>query len=418
MVEATPFVDTHEHLIEESMRVGGETNGGNYPCDDWSYLFMHYCGDDLCVSGMPDADFKMFLSPDTALDEKYLLVAPYWERVKHTGYGRAVRLALRGLYDIDDLTEETAPAIEERYRDMVQPGFYAEILRKRSNIEVCQVNSLDRIFRETEQPDLLLQDIGFPPLSADLDIKRVESEFGRTAATLEGWLAIVDGIFSEFGPRAVATKSQSAYGRRLDYEPATEAEAAPLFARIAAGEAVSRAERKPLEDFLFRHCVTRATEQGLPVKLHCGYYAGRNGMPLERVRKNASDLCRLLQDFPETKFVLMHIGYPYQDEFIALAKHYSNVTIDMCWAWIIDPVASARFVTQFLVAAPSNKLLTFGGDYITVETVYGHSRIARQGLVLALSQLVEAGWIPLEECPELIDRIMRGNAHALFPVRP
>jgi predicted TIM-barrel fold metal-dependent hydrolase len=113
----------------------------------------------------------------------------------------------------------------------------------------------------------------------------------------------------------------------------------------------------------------------------------------------------------------MHIGYPYQDEFIALAKHYRNAYIDMCWAWIINPQAGVRFVKEFLMAAPANKLLPFGGDYITVETVYGHSRIARLGLIQALTELVQEGWLHIEETHELIERIMRGNAHEIFPKR-
>ena len=112
----------------------------------------------------------------------------------------------------------------------------------------------------------------------------------------------------------------------------------------------------------------------------------------------------------------MHIGYPYQDEFITLAKHYRNVSIDLCWAWIINPAAGVRFVKEFLMAAPANKLYTFGGDYIPVEPVYGHSRIARMGLTQALTELVETGWIALEETPELIERLMRGNARETFPV--
>ena len=64
----------------------------------------------------------------------------------------------------------------------------------------------------------------------------------------------------------------------------------------------------------------------------------------------------------------MHIDYPYQDEAIALAKHYSNVWIDMCWAWIINPAAGVRFLKEFIMAAPASKVLTFGGDYRPVET--------------------------------------------------
>jgi predicted TIM-barrel fold metal-dependent hydrolase len=140
-------------------------------------------------------------------------------------------------------------------------------------------------------------------------------------------------------------------------------------------------------------------------------------MPLSRLRRNASDLCTLLKDFPDTPFVLMHIGYPYQDEFVALAKHYRNAYIDMCWAWIINPAASVRFLKEFLLAAPANKLFAFGGDYIAVENVHGHSVLARRGIAQALSELVAEGWIGKDDVRSIATRIMRGNALELFPSR-
>lgn len=416
LVESTPFIDTHEHLIEESARLRGYAdNAWLFPCDDWSYLLMHYLGDDLASAGMTDADLKRFLSPELGTEEKYRLVAPYWERTKHTGYAQAVRYTLDGLYGVKELNEKTAPRLAEMYKATVKPGFYKTILRDRCNIENCQVNSLESLFMETENPDLLKQDIGFPPLSSDLDLSLSEKYLNRAAKTLDDWLELIDYVFATFGSRAVAAKNQSAYSRRLNYEAVPQEVAEPLFARLASGESLSLEEKKSVQDFLFRYCVQRATEAGLPVKLHTGYYAGHNNMPLSRLRENAGDLCPLLKDFPDTKFVLMHIGYPYQDEFISLAKHYRNVYIDMCWAWIINPMASIRFVKEYLLAAPANKLFTFGGDYITVENIYGHSRIARLGLTQAVTELVESGWVPREEARLLIERIMRQNALETFP---
>lgn len=414
-VMETPLVDTHEHLIEESQRVTGAIDGGLFPCDDWALLFGHYLGDDLISAGMRGEDFKRFLAPDTPSETKYRLVAPWWERAKHTGYGQAVRRTLRGLYAEDDLTEVSAPRLAEKYRALVKPGFYAYILRERCGIEHCQVNSLQAAFMHTEQPDLLRQDIGFPALSSDLNHPGVEREFGKTADTLDGWLEIIDGVFTTCGPLAVAAKNQSAYSRRLDYAAVPKEQAAPLFARHARGETLPPDEKKALQDYLFRYCVGAATAQGLPVKLHTGYYAGHDYMPLTRLRQNAGDLCPLLQDFPDTRFVLMHVGYPYQDEYIALAKHYRNVSIDMCWMWIINPAAGVRFVKEFLMAAPANKLFVFGGDYIPVEPIYGHSQIARQGVAQALTELVGEGWIALEETQELIAQLLNGNARETFP---
>lgn len=216
----------------------------------------------------------------------------------------------------------------------------------------------------------------------------------------------------------MALKNQSAYSRRLDYAAVPRERAAAAFDNLVSPwRAPGTDSAKALHDFLFRYCLGKAAEYGLPVKLHTGFYAGRNVMPLARLRRNAGDLSRLLQEFPETKFVLMHIGYPYQDEYIALAKHYRNAYVDMCWAWIINPAASVRFLKEFLLAAPANKLFTFGGDYIIAENIVGHSVVARRGIAQALSELVAEGWLHREDVQPLAERIMHGNARAVFPDR-
>jgi predicted TIM-barrel fold metal-dependent hydrolase len=218
----------------------------------------------------------------------------------------------------------------------------------------------------------------------------------------------------------VAVKSSNAYARNIDYAdvPAEAVEAA--FRRRVEGETLPPADNKALEDHLFWYSVRRATASRLPVKLHTGYYAQWAGkkdrMPLSRVGQNpaaAADLCVVS---PETRFVFMHIGYPYYEDFIALAKQNPNAWVDMCWAWIVNPVASKEFLKKFLVTAPANKVLTFGGDYIPVEPVVGHARIAREGISLALSELVEEGWLSLDDALSLVEPLLNGNARALFDV--
>jgi hypothetical protein len=86
----------------------------------------------------------------------------------------------------------------------------------------------------------------------------------------------------------------------------------------------------------------------------------------------------------------------------------------MCWSWIINPVAAKDFLKKYLVTAPANKILTFGGDYIPVEPVLGHAAIARRGIALALSELVEEGWMSLAGALELTDAIMHQNARMIF----
>jgi uncharacterized protein len=86
----------------------------------------------------------------------------------------------------------------------------------------------------------------------------------------------------------------------------------------------------------------------------------------------------------------------------------------MCWSWIINPVAAQEFLKKYLVTAPANKVLTFGGDYIPVEPVLGHAAIARRGIALALTELLEEGWLTLPDAIELTDAIMHNNARKIF----
>jgi len=201
---------------------------------------------------------------------------------------------------------------------------------------------------------------------------------------------------------------------RSNHRTPTAGKVEGLFQKRLANQSLTATERKALEDHLFWYAVQQATAHQLPVKLHTGYYAGQNRMPLERLLHNAGSAAELCRQAPDTRFVFMHICYPYYEELLAVAKHYANAYLDMCWSWIINPVAAKDFLKKFLVTAPANKILTFGGDYIPVEPVLGHATIARQGIALALSELVDEGWLSLSDAMDLIDPIMHGNATAIF----
>ncbi|MDX0408994.1 amidohydrolase family protein [Sinorhizobium medicae] len=419
-VESTPFIDTHEHLLEESQRISGELDARLLPCDDFAYLFQDYVAEDLVAAGMPVSDLRRFLQPGLKPDAKFRLVDRYWRSIRNTGYSFALRHTFRTLYGEDDLTQDSHLRISAKYREFVKPGFYSEIFRA-ANVEHCHVNSLQRTFFETSQPAMLRQDLsilGFCRCSAG-DLNQIEAETGKRPGSLDEWLEIVDQYFEKYGPKAVAVKCQIAYSRSLDFSEVSKAKVAKIFPNQAdltgALHAVGPEDLKMLQDFMIRYCLNKAEEYNLPVKLHTGILATTNKMFLRRVRDNASDLCYLLQEFPGVRFILMHIGYPYQHEFIALAKHYSNAYLDMCWAWIIDPVASTQFLKQYLVVAPSNKIFTFGGDYVSAEPIVGHAHLARLGISNVVSQLINEGWLSEEEAPSLINRLMRGNALEIFP---
>lgn len=416
LVDSIPLADTHEHILEERNRL---EPGDGARLDDFGVLFNNYSGADLLTAGMPPEDLEALFRRGTPPEQKWRLLKPHYLAARNTGYLRAVRITVQKLYGEDDITDSTIGRINEMVRQAITPGFTRRIVREVANIDHCQVNSLEvRPFCETDHPDFLLQDIGTPPLVSDWKDSALWEKAGVEVRSIYDYHAALDAIFALYGPRAVATKNQMNYQRRLDFAQIEAGAVASVFEKdLAGGCEITPAERKAIEDHLFHYCVRKAGEHGLPVKLHAGYYSGNNTMPLHRLMYNGGDICELLRAYPDTPFVLMHINYPYQSELVSICKQYTNAYADMCWAWIINPAASVRFLKEFLLAVPANRILTFGGDYTTVENVVGHAAVARQGIAQALAELVEENWLPEGEVEYVANRIMRDNARELFRVR-
>jgi predicted TIM-barrel fold metal-dependent hydrolase len=415
-VMQTLFIDTHEHLVEEKERLGGPImfDWLRHKADDWSLLLSHYLDSDMLTAGMPAADHEKFFSRTVNPADKWSLLAPYWPAIKNTGYGQAVRITVRELYGVDELSSETVRTVQRGYEKVCKPGFYTEILQKRARIESCQVNCLSRPFMESDMPTLLMQDLSILGMVDGPDSKQVSEPAGINVTCLSDWHRVMDWWFDKYGKYAVAVKSQDAYRRDIDYEKVPAEKAEKVFKKRLSNQELTTTETKLLKDHLFWYAVDKATEYDLPVKLHTGYYAGHNYMPLGRLMNNpssATDLCRLA---PETKFVFMHICYPYYEQLISVVKHYANAYVDMCWSWIINPLAAKDFLKKYLVTAPANKILTFGGDYIPVEPVLGHAAITRKGITQALTELAREGWLSKKSALEMVGPIMHDNACALF----
>ena len=249
-VESIPIVDTHEHLIEEELRLEGKLSR-LIKANDWSCLLGHYLNSDLTTCGMPRKEQEAFFSSETDPLRKWSLVEPYWPRVRHTGYGQAVEIAMRRLYGIERLSGETIMQVQQGYEGTLRPGIYKKVLQDMGRIESCQVNSLDAPFSESRQPLLLMQDISFRGMHIGPDIESYAGKAGIAVKDLQDWHRVIDWWFQTYGPYAVAVKSQAAYSRNIDYEDVPAEQVQTVFKSKLNGDPIGGAERKRLEDHLF-----------------------------------------------------------------------------------------------------------------------------------------------------------------------
>jgi uncharacterized protein len=420
-----PLVDTHEHLASEEAWLAEEA-------DVLQDLFWpYYAGADLHVAGAtaealrcsvgfaPSAvDGVVSFDPgDADLEARFARIEEAWRAMRHTGYGEAVRLLAREVYGLDELTASGLRDAQSHLEKLRGPGERLRLLRDVAKLDHVQIDS-ERwaIEADPDAPEFFLHDISVGRFCAgDLDLRAIHRPTGIEVASLEDLREALTAIFNRFGPTAIAVKAAHAYERTLRWEERADDEAArALAAVLAGGGEADPASRLAIGDWCWARCVELAVEHDLPFKVHTGTYACTGSLGIERVR--AGNLCGLLARYPEARFVLMHIAYPYGDELTAIAKHFPNVWVDLCWAWALDPRSAGEFVRGFIHAVPSSKLFAFGGDTQWPTNALAFSLQARRWLTRALAAEVAAGDLTEAEAIELAGRFMYSNQHACFDV--
>jgi hypothetical protein len=410
-IQQTPLCDSHEHMNKEDDYLN------NGP-DVLQCLFQNYVYADLVVAGAEEkAVDSLIYDKDSEVTARFRPVQKAWESVVHTGYGEAVRYIARSLFDLDELTPESLEAAQEKARSLIRPGQRLRILKELANLDHIQTDDGCRpCLPDASGPDFFFYDISWASFCRGvIDVPGLADETGIEVKDLSSLRRAMETVFEKYAACAIAIKSQHAYYRTIEWRERMDDEAArSLAVCLGSGENAPVEHRLCLGDWCWSRGVELGIRHDLPFKIHTGYYAGQGRMPVDFIK--GGNLCSLLMRYPEARFVLMHIAYPYNDELIALAKHFRNVYSDLCWAWSIDPYSSANFVRRFIRAVPANKLFVFGGDTMWPGAAMAYAYQARKWLTYALEREVEEGLLAESEAIDLADRYMRGNQYDCFRV--
>ena len=409
-IQQTTIINTHEHLRKEQEYV---ENGPDVLAD----LFNNYVLADLITAGAAQAAVDaLYDSSNPDIEARWNGVKEAWQHCQFTGYGEAVRLIARDVYGMNEITLAGIEAGAEINRQRRQPGERLRILRDEGNYDHVQIDDFVwACLPDKSGVDFFTYDLSWVDFSAGrFDVQALHEHTGIMVHDLKTLGDAMAALFAKYGPNAIAVKTQHAYERTLFWQERTEAEVVPVLAKHLRGETLSVDESLCLGDWCLARGVELAIEHQLPVKIHTGYYAGNNRMPVERIKPG--NLCGLLARYLDARFVLMHIGYPYDAEMTAIAKHYPNVYVDLCWAWSINPVTSADFVRRFIHTVPINKLFVFGGDIVWPSASVAYARQMRQWLNRALQAEVDAGDVTEAQAMYIATRLMVKNQRSLFDI--
>ena len=122
---------------------------------------------------------------------------------------------------------------------------------------------------------------------------------------------------------------------------------------------------------------------------------------------------RLLSCHPETKFVLLHCGFPWVDDILSMVDGYPNLYPDLTWVPILSYTASNRILHQLIEMSQIDKIC-WGCDTWTVEESYGSLLAFRFSLCKVLSEKIADGYLSVNNAKDIIDKILFDNAQNIY----
>jgi predicted TIM-barrel fold metal-dependent hydrolase len=409
--EATPIVDCHDHTAAP---------GPKYE-DPIAVVRGGYCHSDLW-SALSDAENARLADSSLSLEQRWPILQKAWRRACHTGYAQVTRRVLKRFYGVEELTLEALKGMEGRLLDLTDEKVFdgllgeARIVARLGDVWPDVRKVLDGTLALAPRTRLVISLPAYHNIRSFADVQDRVAPLGRTVTALEEYVAACREIFEaakRFG--AVAFKDQSAYSRPIDYGNPARAEAEGVF-NWFMGDAARSASypdgTRALDDWLFHEFLRMAAAMDLPVQIHTGHMAGiRN----EITKTNAALLTHVLDLHCDVRFDLFHANWPFGDELMFLAKNYPNVTVDFCWANIIDPVYCQRLFQRALSCVPHGKVHAYGSDFGGhADRAWAHASIARDNVAIALSAMLDMEYLGMDDAKAVARQWLFENPNGFF----
>lgn len=410
-IDDLDIIDTHEHLpAREEDR--------DFDTDALKEYMQQYLKRDIQSAGLTDEALRKVHDLDRPLMERWAIVEPFWEACRITGYGRSLDIAVKELYGIPEINRDTIEELTERFKDSLSIGHYEKVLREKCRIRIGlldQGNDLDcdrRYFRPIFRVDHMII-----PKSWEI-LESIENRTGIRLCCFEDWLDACEKVLDDaVAGGSVGLKCALAYERSLDFPRGDRSRAEAVFNRILdmrrylGYEIRSLEQSAEFENTMMHHILRLANRKKLTFQFHTGLQSGKGN---HIANSDPALLSNLFLEYPDVRFDLFHMGYPYQQTTSALAKCFRNVYIDMCWAHIISPFASRRALSEFLDSVPASKICAFGGDYHIVDAVYGHQYLARLNVSRVLAEKVDEGTASLDRAKKIAKMLFYDNPARIY----
>jgi len=408
-LERIPVIDAHEHLVPEKERTSMTV--------DFSVLFSQYTTIGLVSAGMPQESLDRLYGQTSeqriSVEEKWGLFREYYPYIKHMSLLQPARIWIRDVLGFDDINDDSFMDISRRLQENNKPGIYRKILKDMCSIEFAlacrdEPEAYDEDDRSMIMPLLVISSF-FP--SKDGFMQKYFSSIGPDAVPDVGeyleWIfeekkaAVEQGIYG--------VKSRCFPGYDPDRKKAQEIIEALYSGKLEPGTVTNPiSATAPLVSVINDRGVEFARDRGLTVAVHSGVWGDFRDLA-------PGHLIPVAVKYPDVKFNLFHLGMPYVREAVMIAMIFPNVSLNLTWAHAVSQQTTIRTLDECMDMVPLNKIIGFGGDYISqIEKVYGALKMTQENIARVLAKRIDKGDIDVDEALQIARMWLYDNAKEIY----
>ncbi|WFU80586.1 amidohydrolase family protein [Bradyrhizobium sp. CIAT3101] len=344
-------------------------------------------------------------------------LAPFLEKSGSNAFVRNLVRGVSNLYGVAEtgITRENWEAVDTlvrlHHKDAKWPG---EVIGRAGIKRIVTDPFLDPLLDPRpvlgESYDAVLRinafTLGWHPNSRDHNGNSGHALLGRLGmevTTFDDYCAAIRELVAGCaGRNQIALKNALAYDRDLSFdEPNVE------MARKAWGKSSpSTAERKAFSDFVVDLFCQLAGQADLPVQTHLGTAIISGSHPLR--------ISGLIERHPRTRFLLMHLAYPWSRDLLGMAFVYRNVWLDLCWSFLLSPSHFKLALHEAIEVLPDESRMMIGGDCLHIEETFAAIQGARELIGEVLSEKIASGYLRSRDAERLAIGVLSKNAREFF----
>ena len=353
----------------------------------------------------------------TSTDTTWELIEPF---VVGSGSNHFVRNLIRGLDELYDLggtgiTRENWRALDAEIRKRhADPQWPQQVMGRAGVSRIITDSYADPLLDPQAELGAHYQAVlringlamGWHPESRDHNGNntfRFAERLGLACDSFEDLCGLLAHLVETLADRnQVGLKNALAYDRDISFDEPDEA-----LARAAwMNPHPSPAERKAFGDFVVDRLCTLAGERDVPVQMHLGTAIIRSSQPLR--------VAGLIERHPRTRFLLMHLAYPWSAELLGMAFVYRNIWLDLTWSWLLSPSHFKRAFHEAIEVLPDEGRMMIGGDNWHAEESFATFAAVRRLIGEVLQEKIDVGYFGLPDAQRLAERIFSKNAIEFF----